>query len=163
MTETARLSRLENHQELVENLQQVQREMDEMLNPGGSVPRDFSEVFSVPQPPTESLARLGEEFRKAQISFDESQAEATGEEPLLDLSSEDVLEIRNSLMAQQAQPVVATAIVKAAAPAPVVTPSRRTDALAQARAAAAQVKRPQPKSDVIRKVEFPRIDMPTKS
>lgn len=64
--ETARLSRLANQQELVESLQQVQREMNEMLKTE-SKPRDLSDVFSVPKPPTESLARLGEEFRKANM------------------------------------------------------------------------------------------------
>ncbi len=63
VAETVRRSQEANHQELLENLQQVQRELDERL--GLEVAhRDYSSVFDVPKPPTESLARLGEEFRK---------------------------------------------------------------------------------------------------
>ncbi len=63
VVETVRRSHEANHQELLENLQQVQRELDERL--GLEVAqRDYSSVFDVPKPPTESLARLGEEFRK---------------------------------------------------------------------------------------------------
>lgn len=203
VNETARLSQLANQQELVENLQQVQREMSEMLKTE-TVPRDLSEVFSVPKPPTESLARLGEEFRKARtevetpvfgnaasaLSFVELdpekgvltresapntmaflEAEEDGNDPLLDLNAEEIEELKRSLGAAKPvfeAPAPAPVALSAATPAPV---DPRAQALAQARVAANELKKPQPKSTVnsqraaastqplVRKVEFPRINV----
>ncbi len=186
--ETARLSRLANQQELVENLQQVQREMNEMLN-ASPVPRDMSEVFSVPKPSTESLARLGEEFRKArteaeampgfaagELSFveldprSETAAEGAGTGPFLELSPEQLEELKASLASAPAPAPAASVLAAPASEGPASARPETADpkgqALAQARAAAQELKKPQPKSAVnpaaapapaIRKVEFPRI------
>ncbi|MCM2282392.1 MAG: DUF2802 domain-containing protein [Bdellovibrionaceae bacterium] len=235
VAETTQLSKLATQQELVESLQQVQREMNEMFKTEGP-PRDLSEAFSVPPPPTESLARLGEEFRKARaesevpgvntidgLSFVELKPDAPlttptnsdvnrpfsltnpmeaqnflendliEDDPLLDLTPEEIEGLKKSIYAELAQnaavpsasaPVqMATPVASSPVAAPVSPADPRAQALAQARAAAQDLKRPQPRTavqsqlnstvpastpsaakttnaptqPVIRKVEFPRI------
>jgi hypothetical protein len=62
--ENAQLSQLENQQSLIQNLQQVQTELDQMLQSEANG-RDFSSAFNVPAVATQSLNKLGAEFRKA--------------------------------------------------------------------------------------------------
>lgn len=207
--ETKRLSQLANQQELVENLQQVQQELEEMLRKE-SVMRDYSGAFNVPKPSTDSLNKLGEEFRKAraevetpafqfnsqtsELSFveltppPEEQAPSMQQavqaaamktalaapremqahiehpnnefaltdfdEPLLDLSTDQIEQLKASAPTPVPQPTYVpqpAPIAAAAAPAkssadPVL--AAKAAALEQARAVAQELRRPQLKASV---------------
>ena len=93
--ETVQRSQLESQQELLENLQAVQRELEEAIR-SEIATRDYSDVFNVPKPPTASLARLGEAFRQAcQLGLGNG-SDDMGSSPLLDISPTELEEIKRS-------------------------------------------------------------------
>ncbi len=142
------------------------------------IQRDWSQAFDVPPPSTESLSRLGEEFRKAceqspfspamDFSLDDThqfaEAPALALPPMLERPPEILARVQTP---SASQPVAGTQMTSV----PVMPLSQMprpatTRAALQARVAASSVpmnQRPLPKTKgepVIRKVEFPKIQSP---
>jgi hypothetical protein len=164
---------LAEHQRMIENLSRIQFEMQslDMQLAKESAGRDLSAAFDVPKPQTQTLAKLGEEFRKA---CEQAESRNTGSSlfpPLEQLSAiipQALGGIEAALMqaAQQSpaaqtvstpsmqDPMLARAVaqqkvqaaLRSSAPQAQQAPAREASAdLAAARAMAKETTAPQPK------------------